>query len=92
MRWVLGSVKHSSFLTPSSLIRYCLGRIAEEVSLLSKFKCLHQVTHDLDRFGIVLVQQLPRCLTRSLPELIKLVSDMVLGSLRLVVLGDINSF
>ncbi|KAF7247959.1 putative RNA-directed DNA polymerase from transposon BS [Varanus komodoensis] len=53
-------------------------------------ECLYLVLGDRDRLGILLVYRAPFCPTVSLPELTETVSDLVLRTPRMLVLGDFN--
>ncbi|KAF7252108.1 putative uncharacterized transposon-derived protein F52C9.6, partial [Varanus komodoensis] len=53
-------------------------------------ECLYLVLGDRDRLGILLVYRAPFCPTVSLPELTDTVSDLVLRTPRMLVLGDFN--
>ncbi|KAF7243052.1 putative RNA-directed DNA polymerase from transposon BS [Varanus komodoensis] len=53
-------------------------------------ECLYLVLGDRDRLGILLVYHAPFCPTISLPELTEIVSDLVLRTPRMLVLGDFN--
>ncbi|KAF7241018.1 RNA-directed DNA polymerase from mobile element jockey [Varanus komodoensis] len=53
-------------------------------------ECLYLVLGDRDRLGILLVYRAPFCPTVSLPELTEIVSDLVLRTPRMLVLGDFN--
>ncbi|XP_053151089.1 uncharacterized protein LOC128344612 [Hemicordylus capensis] len=54
------------------------------------FECLSLRVGLRDRLGILLVYRPPRCTSVSLPELAGVVSEVALGSPRLIVLGDFN--
>ncbi|XP_053154385.1 uncharacterized protein LOC128345841 [Hemicordylus capensis] len=54
------------------------------------FECLSLRVGLRDRLGILLVYRPPRCTSVSLPELAGVVSEVALGSSRLIVLGDFN--
>ncbi|KAF7250183.1 putative RNA-directed DNA polymerase from transposon BS [Varanus komodoensis] len=53
-------------------------------------ECLYLVLGYGDRLGILLVYRAPFCPTVSLPELTEIVSDLVLRTPRMLVLGDFN--
>ncbi|KAF7239822.1 Craniofacial development protein 2 [Varanus komodoensis] len=53
-------------------------------------ECLYLVLGNRDRLGILLVYRAPFCPTVSLPELTETVSDLVLRTPRMLVLGDFN--
>ncbi|KAF7251291.1 Dystrophin, partial [Varanus komodoensis] len=53
-------------------------------------ECLYLVLGDRDRLGILLVYRAPFCPTVSLPELTEIISDLVLRTPRMLVLGDFN--
>ncbi|KAF7253695.1 hypothetical protein EYD10_00878 [Varanus komodoensis] len=56
----------------------------------SGLECLYLVLGDRDRLGILLVYRAPFCPTVSLPELTETVSDLVLRTPSMLVLGDFN--
>ncbi|KAF7238137.1 Sperm-associated antigen 17, partial [Varanus komodoensis] len=56
----------------------------------SRLECLYLVLGDRDRLGILLVYRAPFCPTVYLPELTETVSDLVLRTPRMLVLGDFN--
>ncbi|KAF7242353.1 putative RNA-directed DNA polymerase from transposon BS [Varanus komodoensis] len=74
--------------------RHCsgIGEWARERDMLcqhlSGLECLHLVLGNRDRLGILLVYRAPFCPTDSLPELTEIVSDLVLKTPRMLVLGD----
>ncbi|KAF7245196.1 Receptor-type tyrosine-protein phosphatase mu [Varanus komodoensis] len=53
-------------------------------------ECLYLVLGNRDRLGILLVYRVPFCPTDSLPELTEIVSDLVLRTPRMLVLGDFS--
>ncbi|KAF7245399.1 RNA-directed DNA polymerase from mobile element jockey [Varanus komodoensis] len=53
-------------------------------------ECLYLALGDRDRLGILLVYRAPFCPTDSLPELTEIISDLVLKTPRMLVLGDFN--
>ncbi|KAF7253167.1 Xanthine dehydrogenase/oxidase [Varanus komodoensis] len=53
-------------------------------------ECLYLVLGNRDRLGILLVYRAPFCPTVSLPELMEIISDLVLRTPRMLVLGDFN--
>ncbi|KAF7238196.1 WD repeat-containing protein on Y chromosome [Varanus komodoensis] len=53
-------------------------------------ECLYLVLGDRDRLGILLVYRAPFCPSDSLTELTEIVSDLVLKTPRMLVLGDFN--
>ncbi|XP_061463050.1 uncharacterized protein LOC133375459 [Rhineura floridana] len=62
------------------------------VHAITGLECLHLVLGQRDRLGILLVYRPPCCPMASLTELTEVVSEVLLRSPRLLVLGDVNIY
>ncbi|KAF7254804.1 RNA-directed DNA polymerase from mobile element jockey [Varanus komodoensis] len=92
-RW-LTPVPTSGFapsqMVPGSLVSHPSGLMVLLLNDRPGLECLYLVLGDRDRLGILLVYREPFCPTVSLPELTETVSDLVLRTPRMLVLGDFN--
>ncbi|XP_061464713.1 uncharacterized protein LOC133376492 [Rhineura floridana] len=70
--------------------RSSIPLVRHPIQMANGLECLHITLGQRDRLGILLVYRPPCCPTASLTQLTEVVSDLLLRSPKLLVLGDLN--
>ncbi|KAF7247964.1 UvrABC system protein A [Varanus komodoensis] len=86
----VGAVVRIVHTIPSMVYRASISLTGLPVPLRPGLECLYLVLGERDRLGILLVYRAPFCPAVSLSELTETVSDLVLRTPRMLVLGDFN--